>query len=102
LNTEFIPASIKMVPVLTSLLAFFTAVKLTLNYNVSFIYQTKTYFETCKWFYNEVLNQYFALPSLFYGRHGFEQLEKRNLELNGPLLLTNSVVKLYSHSKNNY
>ena len=101
LNTEFIPAVIKMVPVLTSLLAFFIAIKFTVNYDVNLICQTKTYFEMCKWFYNEILNQYFVLPSLFYGRHGFEQLEKRNLELNGPLFLTDGVIKLYSQAKIN-
>jgi hypothetical protein len=42
-----------------------------------------------------------VLPSLFYGRHGFEQLEKRNLELNGPLFLTDGVIKLYSQAKIN-
>lgn len=96
LSTEFIPAIVKMVPTLTSLIAFFVAVKLTQSHTLIFIFHSKTYFEMSKWFYNELLNHYFALPSLCYARHSFEQIEKRNLELNGPLLFCEKILTLYS------
>jgi hypothetical protein len=55
-----------------------------LNFNSRAIDIAKTYFESCKLFYNEVVNGYLAINSLLSGRHFFEQYEKRALEYHGP------------------
>jgi hypothetical protein len=39
----------------------------------------------CKWFYNEIINGYLVLPTLFISRHFFEQYERLLFERNGPL-----------------
>jgi hypothetical protein len=86
MNVEFIPVHIKLAPVLTSALALLIALKtVPQGRNISYISATKLYFESCKWFYNEILNGYIALGALHAGRHYFEQYEKRGLELNGPV-----------------
>jgi hypothetical protein len=98
INMEFIPAQIKLVPFITSIFATLVTLWLNFQNNVIFIQQSKTYFEACKWFYNECLNSYIAIPSLFYGQHLFNQVEKRNLELNGPILLTESISTAYNRT----
>jgi len=67
---EFLPFEIKVLPLVLSICAFELENKL---------------FE-CKWFYNEVINNYLSLPTLFLSRHLFEQHEKITLEQNGPAL----------------
>lgn len=47
----------------------------------------------CKWYFNELINGYFVLPNLYASRHIFEQYEKRVLETNGPLFLTELLIK---------
>lgn len=87
INLEFIPTEVKLAPLATSIIALFVAVKLS-HRTTLFLSSSKTVFESCKWFYNEVLNSYIALPLLISGRHFFEQYEKRGLELNGPIMLS--------------
>jgi hypothetical protein len=55
--------------------------------------QIKTYFENCKWFYNEILNVYLVLPTTNFARVSFEQYEKRALEYHGPMFLVNTIKK---------
>lgn len=71
------PEHLKMVPVLFSLVGFFTS----LHFNK---HNKKFNFEGCKWFYNEVMNSYISLPVFKGGRFVFEQHEKRVLEYTGP------------------
>lgn len=87
INLEFIPAKIKLAPVLASIFAMLGGLRLGSQGGSPAVYVdlAKTYFENCKWFYNEILNGYFALGSLTVSRHYFEQYEKRGLELNGPV-----------------
>lgn len=95
IELEFIPARIKLAPVFTSLVSFFIAIKLSkqLDSATVYVYQIKTYFETCKWFYNETLNSYLVIPVLNVARVSFEQHEKRVLEYHGPLFLVNTIKK---------
>jgi ABC-type tungstate transport system substrate-binding protein len=58
-------------------------------------FEVESRFFECKWFYNEVVNGYIALPTLVISRHIFEQHEKIVLEQNGPILAANLVGKLY-------
>lgn len=95
-DLEFIPVHIKLMPVFTSVISFLVAMFLTKNNN-QFVYviQIKTYFENCKWFYNEILNTYLVLITLSIARVTFEQYEKRVLEYHGPLFLVNSIKKFF-------
>jgi len=74
-ESELVPLEIKMLPLI---LTCFT-----------FEYQSKLL--ECKWFYNELVNSYLALPTLIISRHFFDQYEKRGLELNGPLNFVNFI-----------
>lgn len=78
IEAEFLPFEIKILPVLLTMIAF----------------EVESRFFECKWFYNEFLNGYISLPTLILGRHFFEQYEKLNLELNGPLFFTNQIIKI--------
>lgn len=71
IETEFISANLKLLPL------FFSIFAGELNNKL---------FE-CKWFYNEIINGYIALPVLILSRHYFEQYEKYLLEYNGPLFI---------------
>ena len=79
---EFLPLYLKILPVLLTFLAFELESRL---------------FE-CKWFYNELVNGYIAIPSLVMSRHYFEQYEKINLEYNGPLFIT-EVINIFSQKE---
>ena len=70
LEAEFLSLWIKLVPLFLSILAF----------------EIESKFFECKWYYNEIINGYIAIPTLTLSRHYFEQYEKRNLEYNGPLI----------------
>lgn len=91
---EFIPARIKLLPVATGVVSFVIALFLSQN-NALLLHtsQIKTYFENCKWFYNEVLNTYLVLPTTSFARVAFEQYEKRVLEYHGPMFLVNTIKK---------
>lgn len=75
IETELLSFEIKLLPLIFTMLAF----------------EIESKFFECKWFYNEFINGYFALPTLVLSRHYFEQYEKRQLELNGPLLFSSFV-----------
>jgi hypothetical protein len=78
---------IKLAPVLTSIIALGIALSFgvqQLDINNHLVSSAKTYFESCKLFYNETVNGYIATGGLFSGRHLFEQYEKRVLEYHGP------------------
>ena len=79
LEAEFLPAEIKLIPLMLTLGAF----------------EIESRFFECKWFYNEVVNGYLTLPTLIMSRHIFEQHEKIMLEQNGPLFITNIINKAY-------
>jgi hypothetical protein len=85
-------------PLFLSLVSLIIAFKLNkqLLSSILLVEQLKVYFESCKWFYNEFVNTYLALPTLNAGRTMFEQYEKRVLELHGPTLLVESVSKTYN------
>lgn len=91
---EFIPARIKLAPVITGLISFITAIVLSRS-NKTSIYasQLKTYFENCKWLYNELINIYLVSPIFNVARVSFEQYEKRTLEYHGPMFLVNTIKK---------
>jgi hypothetical protein len=92
---EFIPVFVKLTPLLLSVVSFYVAVKLSFQYkDLIYTQQIKTFFETCKWFYNELVNNYVALPVLKAGRYVFDQYEKRVLEQHGPLFIVSSVNKI--------
>lgn len=97
LELEFIPARIKMVPVLTGIVAFILALNLSGQFGTMLVYtsQIKTYLESCKWFYNEALNTGLVLPVLVLGRTVFEQYEKNLLERHGPVFLVSTIKKFY-------
>jgi hypothetical protein len=76
-ESEFLPSEIKLIPLMLTILAF----------------ELESRFFECKWFYNEIVNGYIALPALIMSRHIFEQHEKIMLEQNGPILVANSVAK---------
>ena len=78
-ESEFLPAEIKLIPVIFTASAF----------------EFESRFFECKWFYNEIINGYLAVPSLIISRHIFEQHEKIMLEQNGPLLLSGLIQKAY-------
>jgi NADH:ubiquinone oxidoreductase subunit 5 (subunit L)/multisubunit Na+/H+ antiporter MnhA subunit len=63
--------------------------------NISLIYtmQLKTYFENCKWFYNEIVNVYLVTSTFTIARISFDQYEKRVLDYHGPLFLVNTIKK---------
>jgi len=79
LEAEFLPAEIKLIPLLLTVSAF----------------EIESRFFECKWFYNEVVNGYLTLPTLVMSRHIFEQHEKITLEQNGPLLIAALINKTY-------
>lgn len=87
IELEFIPARIKLMPVLTGVVSFIIAFKLNTQLTKTLVYisQIKVYFENCKWFYNEIINIFLVLPILNTGKTFFEQYEKRVLEFYGPL-----------------
>jgi NADH-ubiquinone oxidoreductase chain 5 len=95
IELEFIPARIKLVPVVTGIFAFITAIYLSKINNISLIYtmQLKTYFENCKWFYNEIVNVYLVTSTFTIARISFDQYEKRVLDYHGPLFLVNTIKK---------
>jgi len=78
-ESEFLPSEIKLIPLMLTALAF----------------EVESRFFECKWFYNEVVNGYIALPTLVISRHIFEQYEKIILEQNGPILAASLLGKLY-------
>jgi NADH-ubiquinone oxidoreductase chain 5 len=78
IESEFLPAEIKVLPLLFTALAF----------------EIESKFFECKWFYNEFVNGYLALPILVMSRHLFEQHEKIMLEQNGPLAAVNLLSKV--------
>ena len=97
IELEFIPARIKLVPVLTGLVAFVIALNLSSQSSSTIIYtfQIKIYLESCKWFYNETLNTVLVIPTANLGRAVFEQYEKSLLERHGPIFLVSTIKKLY-------
>lgn len=78
-ESEILSPEIKLIPLMLTILAF----------------EIESRFFECKWFYNEVVNGYLALPALIISRHIFEQHEKITLEQNGPILAVNLLSKLY-------
>lgn len=78
-ESEFLPSEIKLIPLMLTIIAF----------------EVESRFFECKWFYNEVVNGYLALPTLVMSRHIFEQHEKIMLEQNGPILAVNLINRLY-------
>lgn len=94
IELEFIPARIKLVPISAGLVAFIAALFISSN-SVALLHtaQLKTYFENCKWFYNEILNTYLALPTTNVAKISFEQYEKRILEYHGPMFLVGFIKK---------
>jgi proton-translocating NADH-quinone oxidoreductase chain L len=97
INLEFIPVIIKLTPVISSVLAFWLVIFLSRTglLGVAHLETTRVYFEVGKWFYNESINRYIALPGLVVGRHFFEQYEKRVLEYYGPGYCVLLLQKLY-------
>jgi NADH:ubiquinone oxidoreductase subunit 5 (subunit L)/multisubunit Na+/H+ antiporter MnhA subunit len=91
---EFIPARIKLTPVITGLVSFIIAITLSQSAKTTiYTSQIKTYFENCKWFYNELVNIYLVSPTFNIARVSFEQYEKRTLEYHGPMFLVNTIKK---------
>jgi ABC-type tungstate transport system substrate-binding protein len=74
-----LPSEIKLIPLALTVVAF----------------EIESRFFECKWFYNEVINGYFALPTLVISRHIFEQHEKIMLEQNGPIAVVNLAKDFY-------
>jgi len=74
-EAELLSPGVKLAPLVLTFLAF----------------EIEDRFFECKWFYNEVVNGYVALPTLVLGRHLFEQYEKTVLEQSGPLALVGLV-----------
>lgn len=81
-EVEFLSIEIKLLPLILTLLAV----------------EVESRFFECKWFYNEVINNYLSLPLLFVGRHSFEQYEKLIIESNGPLFFINGIASLLARS----
>lgn len=79
IESEFLPSEIKLIPLMLTIIAF----------------EVESRFFECKWFYNEVINGYLALPTLVISRHIFEQYEKIMLEQNGPILAASLVSRFY-------
>ena len=77
IENEFLPNELKILPIILTIFAF----------------EVESRFFECKWFYNEIINGYLALPTLILSRHFFEQYEKLLLEYNGPLFFTNLINK---------
>jgi len=98
LELELIPGRVKLMPLLLSIIALTIAFRLNKQAlsALVLINQITTYFENCKWFYNESVNTYLALPVLTIGRTMFEQYEKLVLEQHGPGFLVEKVVGTYS------
>ena len=71
-EAELLAPEVKMLPLIFTALAM----------------EVESRFFECKWFYNEIVNGYLALPTLILSRHFFEQYEKRTLEFNGPLMFS--------------
>lgn len=82
-DVEFLSFSVKLLPIFLTLCAF----------------AIENRFFQCKWFYNEIINGYITLPSLFFSKHIFEQHEKLFLEYNGPLFLKSFIMSLLYKSK---
>jgi len=101
IDAEFIPFLIKLIPLLLSLIALCLALILSIQSlaSITYVINSKTFFESCKWFYNETINYYLSLPTIISGRHFFEQYEKRILELHGPAFIV-SLIELSSSNKN--
>lgn len=98
MELELIPGRVKLMPLLLSIVALTIAFRLNKQAlsALVLINQITTYFENCKWFYNESVNTYLALPVLTIGRTMFEQYEKLVLEQHGPGFLVEKVVGTYS------
>jgi proton-translocating NADH-quinone oxidoreductase chain L len=104
LELEFIPYYIKIMPVVTGIISLIISFLLNTKYNYAvYSSQLKIYFESCKWFYNELVNIFLSNYTLTIGRVFFEQYEKRVLELYGPLsivfIIRNVIYNKYMHSK---
>lgn len=103
IELEFIPALIKLLPVITGLISFF--ISFNINYiskNIIYTNQINIWFENCKWFYNEIINIFLVNSTLNLGRIVFEQYEKRFLELQGPLSIINFIRNaIYGFKLNN-
>jgi len=82
-ENEFLSQDIKLLPLIFTIVAF----------------EVENRFFECKWFYNEILNGYLAIPVLLFSRHSFEQHEKRFLELNGPIFLIKTITSVLTRHK---
>lgn len=95
IDLEFIPVLIKLTPLLLSIIAFIIALLLNKQFaDIVYSQSIKTNFEVCKWYYNEILNNYLALPTFNISRYVFDQYEKRVLEQHGPAFIVKLVQKI--------
>jgi NADH-ubiquinone oxidoreductase chain 5 len=91
-DLEFIPVFIKVIPLFLSIISFYIALLLNKkSINLTYVNTLETNFEMCKWYFNEILNNYLALPILISSRYIFEQYEKRILDNHGPIFFINLV-----------
>lgn len=99
INLEFIPVSIKLFPLFGSLVSLYVTIyfnsKIFVN-QYQLIQSSVNYFELSKWLYNEIINSYLSIYTIYISRHVFEQYEKRSLEFHGPLFMTSSISRLIS------
>ena len=91
-ESEYIPQSIKYIPVLFSFLGFIFALNLNLL-GASFSYSLKTssfgrkvyIFLNKRWLFDKMYTDFIALPALFFGYNfSFKTLDKGLLEIVGP------------------
>lgn len=99
INLEFIPVSIKLFPLFGSLVSLYITIyfnSATCVNQYQLTQSSVTYFELSKWLYNEIINFYLSIYTIYISRHVFEQYEKRSLEFHGPLFITSSISRLIS------
>lgn len=105
INAEFLPTSVKLIPLFLSLFGAIGAVvlysqfsSLTIQFKHSFLGLTVYRFLNQKWYFDLLMNRLIALPVLNFGYHvSFKLIDKGWIELFGPFGISQLVYHL-SHS----
>lgn len=104
IDSEFIPANIKLIPVIFSLTGAFLAFLLNAFYDTYLVnfkfssFGTKLYgFINKKWFFDNIYNEYIVKTFLSFGYHiSFKTIDRGIIEIIGPY----GIVKLFKNFSN--
>jgi len=106
IESEFIPVTIKLIPLICTimgmLIGYFVFLKYTKNFNAqSFGLRRLFTFFNQKWHFDNIYNYFIAKPLLYIGyKHTFLTVDRGFLELFGPTGLTQLFTKISKESSN--